>query len=518
MTGIGLRQLKEKFTAAVNDMSIRRRIMMTVLFAFIVIGILVITIVRLNKNTMDSIGSSFQTNTNLDNFSTLLSQTETAMETYIHYRSFESIDLYYQYRDKAESADIPLSILPSADTVYQKEYVVSRLAGSFIRCTENTVNARRANNLIAADRLYSKTLQCYALLKKEISELNMLYSKRNALYYNRTTAAISTITRICYIIIMLIFCLCFMLVYLIISTITQPLTDISTVAHQLAERNFDVPLFNRTTHDEIGNICQAFDRMIISIREYIDTIWEKAIKENELYEKELEMKALYTDAQLRSLQNQINPHFLFNTLNTGAQLAMMEDADKTCYFLEQTSDFFRYNIQQAGRDSTIEAELGMVDNFMYIMQVRFGERYEFIKDIPDVPCSARIPGMIFQPIVENCIKHGLKNRQQGGKIIIKLERQTDFILVSISDNGCGFPQEVKAGIFAMADADSGILLQAAEKDTVQDSGTSERIHTGTGLINVISRLRLFYHRNDVFDISTGPDGQGTTFIIRIPYV
>ena len=80
------------------------------------------------------------------------------------------------------------------------------------------------------------------------------------------------------------------------------------------------------------------------------------------------MQALYTDAQLRALQNQINPHFLFNTLNSGAQLAMMEGADKTCYFIEQVSDFFRYNIQQQKQTATIDEELGLVDNFSCHLQ------------------------------------------------------------------------------------------------------------------------------------------------------
>ena len=97
--------------------------------------------------------------------------------------------------------------------------------------------------------------------------------------------------------------------------------------------------------------------MIISIREYIDTIWEKAIQENELREKEMKMTALYQEARLNALQTQIHPHFLFNTLNTGAQLAMMEGSDKTCSFLEQVADFYRYNLQQTGQDVSLADEL-----------------------------------------------------------------------------------------------------------------------------------------------------------------
>jgi len=151
----------------------------------------------------------------------------------------------------------------------------------------------------------------------------------------------------------------------------------------VAQQDFDVPLFNKKSHDEIGNICRAFDRMIISIREYIDKIWEKARTENELRERQMEMQALYADAQLKAFQSQINPHFLFNTLNTGAQLAMMEGADKTCFFIEQTSDFFRYNIAQK-EDASIDDELGLVDSFVYIMKVRFGKRLKKYSRAPQI--------------------------------------------------------------------------------------------------------------------------------------
>ena len=290
---------------------------------------------------------------------------------------------------------------------------------------------------------------------------------------------------------------------------TKPLAEISDVALRVAERDFDVPLFNKESHDEIGNICRAFDRMIISIREYIDTIWQKARTENELREREMEMQALYADAQLKAFQSQINPHFLFNTLNTGAQLAMMEGADKTCYFIEQTSDFFRYNIQQQKEDATIRDELGMVDNFVYIMKVRFGQRLEFIKDVPQEEFLQHLPSMTLQPLVENCIQHGLQNTK--GKVELKVKQAEGFVEISISDNGAGFDPSVKEKLLDAARR--GVTPDYSEEKSEKKSADE---HTGIGLINVFLRLRLYFHRDDVFDIQANEDGHGTKFIIRIP--
>jgi sensor histidine kinase YesM len=284
------------------------------------------------------------------------------------------------------------------------------------------------------------------------------------------------------------------------------------VALRVANRDFDGPLFNSTARDEIGNICRAFDRMIISIREYIDTIWEKALQETELREKDMEMRELYADAQLRALQNQINPHFLFNTLNTGVQLAMMEGADKTCFFMEQVADFFRYNIQQKNQTATIDEELALVDNFVYIMKVRFGDRLQFVKDVPEGENTKILPRMTLQPLVENCIKHGLNGAK--GIVVLKIRRDSFFTRISISDNGCGFPPELRKKILDTAPEDT--VAEESAAGSVADAKNTK--NTGTGLINVITRLRLYFHRSDVFDILPNDEGQGTAFIIRIPNV
>ena len=429
-----------------------------------------------------------------------------------NYRTFESIDNYYNYEVKTETAASILSGRPSNDAVLEKEYIVKCLIRAFDYYSGQTIIARRANDMGKAEEFYDKTLRCYSFLKTEISDLNILFLERNAGNYSRNRATVSTIMQTSILLMVLSFSLAIVLVYIMVSSITQPLTEIAAVAHQVEQRDFDIPLFNRQTSDEIGDICRAFDGMIISIRQYVDTIWEKAMKENELRENEIEMRALYTDAHLRALQNQIKPHFLFNTLNTGAQLAMMEDADKTCYFLEQVAEFLRSTIQQPGWQATIDSELGIVDNFIYIMKVRFGNRFEFIRDIPEESFPNLIPRMVLQPLVENCITHGLHNVAKGGKITLKVRRGEDSIRITISDNGCGFPADIRSRI--LADINSGEISESVSAEMSTDPET----HTGTGLVNVISRLKLYYSRTDVFDITDNQGEPGTTFVIRIPYV
>jgi sensor histidine kinase YesM len=480
-------------SSKLSNISIRSRLFFTAFIGFFLMGSVILYITQLVNMTMNSVGDSYITNIELQDYDELLTSTENAMEEYIRYRTFEAIDTYYQFRAKTEMKSMSFSKTPSLNKVAMQEYKVSKLVESFLFYSNNTVAAKRANNTLAAEKNFSITLECYGWLNKALEKLNTMYFTNNAELYESNKQSITRANRNSMLVVFCVSIIALGLVYVVIRNITQPLIEISEVAHRVAERDFDIPLFKRDTHDEIGNICRAFNRMIISIREYIDTIWEKAIQENQLREREIEMTALYKDAQLRALQGQINPHFLFNTLNTGAQLAMMEEADKTCFFLEQVSDFFRYNIQQNDIDTTIESELKILDKFIYIMKVRFGSRFEFRTNIADVSLSTRMPSMILQPLVENCLNHGLHDVAKGGLVSVSVEKKDSAIIISISDNGCGFPQEVKEQVLA---------------------GKAE----GIGISNVMSRLRLYFKTDDVFDIRKNPAGKGTLFLIRIPNV
>uniref|UniRef100_UPI0025E96772 sensor histidine kinase n=1 Tax=Treponema sp. TaxID=166 RepID=UPI0025E96772 len=489
-----------------RNKSLRWRIMVSIAIAIMMLTAGIITTTRISFYFIQNLGSSYESNTELTEFSQAITSTEKAMENYINYRTFESIDAYYNARTKVEDSYEGLQNFPSHNEISHKEYIIHQLTEAFLYYGNMAISARRANNDNEMSLNYNYAMESYNYLISQILELNNLRMQQNAVLYNENQDKILTANIMSMLFFLIFSLLIFIVLYLTITSIMDPLVEISNVAHKLARRDFDVPLFNRDSNDEIGNICKAFDRMTISIREYIDTIWEKARTEAELKEKEIEMQALYTDAQLRALQNQINPHFLFNTLNTGAQLAMMENADKTCFFIEQVADFFRYNIQQQSRTVSIDEELGLVDNFVYIMKVRFGNRLEFIKDIQDIGFPQKIPSMTLQPLVENCIKHGLKNSK--GIVKLTVEMDVNNIIISISDNGEGMPEKTREAIFSSMS--TGVTRLSS--DLLDDNAS----HNGTGLINVFMRLQLQFHNEDVFDITSGDDGIGTKFIIRIP--
>jgi sensor histidine kinase YesM len=238
--------------------------------------------------------------------------------------------------------------------------------------------------------------------------------------------------------------------------------------------------------------------MVDSLDEYVNKIKESAEKEQEMKAREFLMENHLKEAQLKYLQSQINPHFLFNSLNAGVQLAMMEDAEKTSVFMEKMADFFRYNVKKGSRDTTIREEVEAVENYVYILNVRFAGDIRYHSSIEENALDFSIPSMILQPLVENAVTHGIRNIEWPGEIHLTVENHEETIEIRIRDNGLGMEKETLDRICAGG--------QAAEKT---DS-------TGIGIYNVISRLELYYNAEDIFHVSSEGKEKGTTVILRIP--
>ena len=128
---------------------------------------------------------------------------------------------------------------------------------------------------------------------------------------------------------------------------------------------------------------------------------------------------------------------IMNQMIEEGKSVIMEDAEKTCLFIEKMAEFFRYNVQQMKEDTTLFEELGAVDNYLYILNVRFTGDIHYEKKVdPDVP-NVHIPSMILQPIVENAVNHGIQNIEREGEIYLSVTKIEDELQIIIRDNGIG---------------------------------------------------------------------------------
>lgn len=183
--------------------------------------------------------------------------------------------------------------------------------------------------------------------------------------------------------------------------------------------------------------------------------------QNQIRKKDLDvmrLNQLKTQAELATLHARINPHFLYNALNSIASL-IHHDADKAESMTLKLSKLFRYSINQNSEDMVLirdEVETGSL--YLDIEKIRFGDRISFSIDVDEELMDARIPRFLIQPLVENALKHGLNNMAEKGSLIIKISRQSEFIEISVADNGTPFPAELQTGYGLQSTYDKLSLL------------------------------------------------------------
>ena len=364
---------------------------------------------------------------------------------------------------------------------------------------QRAVTAKRGRDEEGYSTAYELTQRLSGYLKAEVDQFgleefraslrqaNLFYEKLGALQVSNMIALTSLLI------------LALLLSFWFSRELADPLERLSVAATEISRGNYDFEL-PPAGSDETGRLAAAFDRMRGAIVRSIEEIRHAAEVENE----NLRMRSLLRNTEYQALQAQINPHFLFNTLNAASQLAMMEEALETEKFLHRLAHLMRHNIRKLDQPVTLAEEIQNLENYIYIMTIRFGARVRFDL-VVDAPVEGvTIPPMSLQPLVENCLVHGLRDREEGGIVSILLSSVSDFLLVEIRDNGVGLQPSV---------------LQSLQDDTIGEESTpiSDSLghSNGIGLGNVLHRLRLFYGVHDVIRISSSP-GAGTSVVLRLP--
>lgn len=176
---------------------------------------------------------------------------------------------------------------------------------------------------------------------------------------------------------------------------------------------------------------------------FVNFYTDNLIKQKDLELSEL--KTLKSQAEVKLLQSQINPHFLYNSLNSIASLAH-KDAAKTEKMALSLSDLFKYTINRKGKkSSTIGDEVDMVKNYLEVEHIRFGDRLSYQVDVDKALDDIEIPMFLIQPLIENAVKHGISEREDTGAIHLKISKDNSDIIISVKDNGPHFPETLVSG-------------------------------------------------------------------------
>ncbi|WP_276352246.1 cache domain-containing sensor histidine kinase [Cohnella caldifontis] len=279
------------------------------------------------------------------------------------------------------------------------------------------------------------------------------------------------------------------LYYFITARLTRPIQLLKNKMRQAAAGYLDAKV-KPAGKDEIADLGSSFNIMLEKIKGLLD----QSIKEQELIQK----------AELRTLQAQINPHFLYNTLDSIVWMAEAGKNEQVIRIVQAFSRFFRLSLNK-GRDwISIRSELEHVRSYLIIQQMRYRDILDYEIEVDPELSPYAILGMTLQPLVENALYHGIKNKRGKGLIRVagRLENGLDIVL-SVEDNGIGMKPD------RLAEIRSHLERARDDAEPLEETGR------GFGLHNVHQRLRLYFGERYGVEVDSR-EGEGTRVSIRIP--
>lgn len=474
-------------------------------FSILPFSLIAITTVFAIYTAIDAVGrmeTVFEYNRFLDE---ILTEVETArhhLKSYLTTKNPEDLRKYIHgtrvLSEKSSRLDKNLS--DGDDSLVERNIVV--LLKRFIEMGDAAVSAKRGRNVPEYGNRYEDAERSVRFLKDRIDALMLSRANSSLVYFSSYSLRLRRIQTLESVLVGWVFAFSVSVIAYFSLKFTDPVMMLAAEADLIASGKYDSGFAPHISDDEIGRMTEAFLMMKESVRNRIDEIREKAILERSLMDarvKNLEMEGALRHAELSSLQARINPHFLFNTLNASIQLAVLEDAERTRLFLENLSSLMRYSFRDLDEPVTLADELSCLENFFFLLSIRFPDRYTFKVSIPEELKKTAMPKMIIQPLVENSVRHGLVDLERDALISLEAERVDGIARIHLRDNGKGIGGERVREIFEAAD--SG-------KDLRSESG-------GLGLSNVIRRLRIFTGFTNPLSIGRS-DGGGLEIMIDLP--
>lgn len=441
----------------------------------------------------------YKDNLQLNELSEALDEVQSSMTDYLNAKTSESLEEYYRNSQNYLALVDDLEGGVTGSSFARMKRNIKHMSGKYLEITDQTIEAKRGRNVEKYRIRYENATQMYDYIDTYIYSLNNEQFKNNSENYNELVQVFRLFEMAGVGILSVVIVANVCMIIKLVGAIISPLKTLAKSADEVANGNFEIELLEVKSRDEIGVVTMAFNQMVVSIRQYIERIRHSMEVEREMKENELMMEAHLKDAQLKYLQAQINPHFLFNTLNAGAQLAMMEGADKTYQYVQNMAEFFRYNVKKSDKIVTIGEEIELVDNYIYILNVRFSGDIHYEKSVDETLLRVKMPSMILQPIVENCVNHGIREMAGEGRIWVNVYRMDDMACVSVRDNGVGMSRERIDKV-----------MRGAYRQEELPSGSN-----GIGMDNVIARLKLFTESEDVMSIVSAGEGKGTEVILYL---
>jgi two-component system, sensor histidine kinase YesM len=342
-------------------------------------------------------------------------------------------------------------------------------------------------------------------IENELAQLNSSYMDRIQNFYSGFARQMSIVVRSIIILTLTLVIISFFIARSFTLSVSRPIHALALHLISFGKGDLETVMGSTRSRDEIAVLVDSFNQMVKRIRLLILDIQQKADIEKRLKSEELanqETRRLLRESELALLQSQINPHFLFNTLNIISSLSQLENAPQTEKVISNLSNLLRCSLKNQNELVKIEREVEIIRSYMSIQQVRFGNKIVYKEAVDPSLLQDVIPSMLLQPLVENAVKHGLEPISRTGIIELQIRNvDEEHFEISIRDNGVGISEAA-----------------AAAAVTPPAEGSDQAI----GLRNVARRLELRYGKKVLSIRKDSPQGtgqgtgQGTVCTITLP--
>lgn len=360
------------------------------------------------------------------------------------------------------TGDRPIDTLGDLDAEQTKEYNALEKSIACGKKAENETNSKQ--EFFRIDQQHYN-LTAYSMMPQKVLRQN----QRN-LTINLLAIAL------------LMICVSMIITGFISSGLTRPLELLMNTIQKIGNGNVQLRA-KIVKEDEIGELAQQFNEMLDQMEE--------------LKQKEYQTKQLLNRAEYKALQAQVNPHFLYNTLDTMASIAEIRNCPEVSHMSQSLALIFRYSLNMKDPFSTVENEIAHLKNYIYVMDMRMHDNIQYTFDVDEMILKSKLPRLSLQPIVENAINHGLRNKRGKKKIGIQIKREQMDLVICIEDNGIGL--------------DTSAINESLRKNELDfvEKGNS------IGLHNINARLKMLYGNQYGMHLESML-GEGTKVFMILP--
>ncbi|MBH0167062.1 sensor histidine kinase [Fictibacillus sp. 7GRE50] len=470
---------------------IQKKIWMLASVVLIIMAIIWIALTYYNQKTQNQYNDILQRYLSMNEVTSSSQQVVTDLNNYLLDPSEENVDKLNQSKVKLNEAKGEIGKLRNSENEFALMNYMN-LIDSLIETTDRSLMFYEESDTETSNKEFTEATR----LSKYISEMTLTLIdtelKTYDVFYRGIIDQSAEFKKLGIWLMLLITLLLLVITYWFSLSITRPVQQLTRAANELSAGKFDKEI-KVESNDEISFLAQTFNRMRININNLFQEIQQKAQLEHELQQNKL----LLQESQLKNLQSQINPHFLFNTLNTLSKKAYLEGSEETSDLLVSVAGLLRYNLKWLDKSVTLQDEVMVIQQYMNIQKARFTDRLTLHLDIDQSCLEVQLPGLTLQPIIENAVIYAVEPREDGGQIWLRIIDDDNMVMIEVEDDGPGIPENIRRQIL------NGELIE------------TNRASTGIGFTNVVKRLRLFYGMENLMDIQSEM-GEGTKVLIRIP--